>query len=36
VFDDFQACAEALISAGYCSPATLAIMGGSNGAPLFY
>ena len=25
VFDDFQACAEYLISAKYCSPATLAI-----------
>lgn len=28
---DPQACAEALISKGYCSPSTLAIMGGSNG-----
>ena len=32
VFDDFQACAEALVAAGYTSPAKLAIMGGSNGA----
>jgi len=32
VFDDFQACAEALVAAGYCSPSKLAIMGGSNGA----
>lgn len=34
VFDDFQACAEALIAKGYCSPSTLAIMGGSNGGLL--
>ncbi|KAI8465889.1 MAG: prolyl oligopeptidase [Monoraphidium minutum] len=34
VFDDFQACAEELISRGYCSPASLAIMGGSNGGLL--
>lgn len=34
VFDDFQACAEYLHSAGYCSPASLAIQGGSNGGLL--
>lgn len=34
VFDDFQACAEHLHAAGYCSPATLAIQGGSNGGLL--
>lgn len=34
VFDDFQACAEYLHGAGYCSPSTLAIQGGSNGGLL--
>jgi len=34
VFDDFQACAEALVREGYCSPATLTIQGGSNGGLL--
>jgi len=34
VFDDFQACAEFLISSGYCSRSTLAIQGGSNGGLL--
>jgi prolyl oligopeptidase len=34
VFDDFIACAERLIQAGYTSPARLAIEGGSNGGLL--
>ena len=34
VFDDFIACAEHLVSAGYTSPARLAIEGGSNGGLL--
>jgi alpha-beta hydrolase superfamily lysophospholipase len=34
VFDDFQACAEHLHAAGYSSPSTLAIQGGSNGGLL--
>jgi len=34
VFDDFIACAEHLIQAGYTSPARLAIEGGSNGGLL--
>lgn len=34
VFDDFQACAEHLHSAGYASPATTTIQGGSNGGLL--
>ncbi len=34
VFDDFIACARFLISAGYASPKTLAIEGGSNGGLL--
>lgn len=34
VFDDFIACAEHLIAAGYTSPARLAIMGRSNGGLL--
>jgi prolyl oligopeptidase len=34
VFDDFIACAEALVAAGYTSPERLAIEGGSNGGLL--
>ena len=34
MFDDFQACAQYLHSAGYCTPASLAIQGGSNGGLL--
>jgi len=34
VFDDFIACAEFLIKQGYASPATLGIMGASNGGLL--
>ncbi len=34
VFDDFAACARALISEGYTKPAKLAIEGGSNGGLL--
>lgn len=34
VFDDFLACAQWLIDNTYCSPATLAIEGGSNGGLL--
>lgn len=34
VFDDFQACAQHLHGAGYSSPRTLAIQGGSNGGLL--
>jgi prolyl oligopeptidase len=34
VFDDFAACAEALIAQGYTQPKRLAIMGGSNGGLL--
>ena len=34
VFDDFQSCAEFLHSAGYSSPGSLAIQGGSNGGLL--
>lgn len=34
VFDDFQACAEWLVSHKYCSPSTLTIQGGSNGGLL--
>jgi prolyl oligopeptidase len=34
VFDDFIACAEQLVAAGYTNPSRLAIMGGSNGGLL--
>jgi prolyl oligopeptidase len=34
VFDDFAACAQHLIDAGYTNPSKLAIMGGSNGGLL--
>ena len=34
VFDDFAACAQRLVEAGYTTPAKLAIMGGSNGGLL--
>jgi len=34
VFDDFAACAEYLIQAGYTNPLQFAIMGGSNGGLL--
>lgn len=34
MFDDFQSCAAFLHSAGYSSPRTLAIQGGSNGGLL--
>jgi len=34
VFDDFAACAQHLIEAGYTKPANLAIIGGSNGGLL--
>ena len=34
VFDDFSACAQRLIEAGYTSPGKLAIRGGSNGGLL--
>jgi len=34
VFDDFAACAQHLIDAGYTNPSRLAIMGGSNGGLL--
>jgi prolyl oligopeptidase len=34
VFDDFAACAEYLIHAGYTNPSQFAIMGGSNGGLL--
>lgn len=34
VFNDFQACAEYLQQQGYCTPAKLAIQGGSNGGLL--
>jgi len=33
-FDDFAACAQWLLDQGYCTPAKLAIMGGSNGGLL--
>lgn len=33
-FDDFHAAAEALIAAGFCTPATLGILGRSNGGLL--
>jgi len=34
VFDDFCACAEALVSGGYAAPGRVAIQGGSNGGLL--